>query len=91
MYIIGGNEKHGKVNYLHRFNWYPESSNLSNYMDPTTLKTDLTQLLTFDHEQKAFSKFEFVVKNDKDIKLGSLYAPGPIIKFRCPRFYKLSE
>ena len=91
MYVVGGNEQHGKVNYLHSFNWCPEEANLSNYQDPSTLRSDLSKILDFGFESKPFCKFEIIIKNSTGTKLGSLFMPEAFVKFRCPKLYKLSE
>ena len=91
MYIIGGNEQHGKVNYLHSFNWCPEEANMSSYLDPCTLKSDLVKILDFNLESKPFCKFEFIIQNSSSSKLGSLFIPEAFVKFRCPKLYKQSE
>lgn len=59
MYVFGGNEKHGKVNYIHSFEHSSQS-------DQSTLLDEISQF--------GDDSFEFLFKND-EAKITSLFCP----------------
>lgn len=61
MYVVGGNEKHGKVNYVHRLTWRPDGD----FVDPGSLMDDLATLKNFSASKEPFTDFEIVVTNSE--------------------------
>lgn len=86
MYVIGGSEAHGKVNYIHQFNWSPFKI-LQNTSDPSSFIQDMTTNL-YSEEKQIFSNFEMIFKDEKGSKVATFFCPEAFIKFRCPRLYK---
>jgi hypothetical protein len=50
MYVVGGLEKLGRVNYLHKFSYFPELY-YSNYIDHSTLQNDISRMFEFRENQ----------------------------------------
>lgn len=90
MYVLGGSESHGRVNYVHRFQWKPQEHN-DGHVDRSTLISELTKLMDFQNDQKSFMKFELIFRDSNNKKVCTLFAPVAFVKVRCPRLFKQSE
>lgn len=87
MYVVGGSESQGRVNYVHKFSWRPENYN-TGYVFPSTLIAEIAGLQQLSNVQKSFLQFEFICKDSSAKKVCTLFAPVAFVKMRCPRLFR---